>query len=121
MNNNYIFTAELVAFMERQDLPPYLYPFIKTASRKEDNSIKRDSQLIVFKINGTIDSYYTIIAKNDISIEQIEDKIQEDLGVVELSNEAQDTTRRLLEKFHRGEFTFFLNHHVDREKYQCRR
>ena len=116
MNNNYIFTAELVAFMERQDLPPYLYPFIKTASWKEDNRIRRDSQLIVFKINGTIDSYYTIIAKNDVSIEQIEDKIQEDLGVVELSNEAQDTIRKLLDRFHRGEFAFFLNHQVDKAK-----
>ncbi len=121
MNNHYIHIAELVAFVEDQDLPPSLYPFVKIASCKEDISIEEDTRLIILKIRGTVDSYHTIIVKNGINIEQVEDNIHKDLlGVVELSEETRKKLKELLEKFHRGESAFFLNHKVDIAKYRYR-
>ena len=120
MNNHYIHIADLVAFVEDQDLPPSLYPFVKITSCKEDISVEEDTRLIILKIRGTTDSYHTVIINNGIDIHQVEDKIQKDLGIVNLSEETRAKLKELLEKFHRGESAFFLNHKVDRAKYRYR-
>ncbi len=120
MDNNYIFTADLVAFVEKQDLPPSLYSFVKSASWKDDTKVEIDTRFIVFKIRGTVDSCHAIIINHAMNIEQVENKIQKDLGPIRLSNETRKTLKELLEKFRRGEFAYFLNHKVNNEKYPYR-
>jgi len=116
MENNYVFTADLVAFVEQQDLPPFLYPFIRPSNRKEMATIVGTdynlSLLVIFKIRETIDSYHTIVVNENMNIKQVEDKIQKDLGAVKLPDETRNKLKELLEKLHKGEFSYFLNHKV---------
>lgn len=123
MNNNYIFTADLIAFVEKQDLPPSLYSFVKAASWKDGIQVEKDTLVIILKIREAPDAYHAIIPprRDGTSIKQVEDRIHKDLlGVVKLSEEAQDRLNELLEKFHSGEFAYFLNCKVDKAKYPYR-
>jgi hypothetical protein len=113
MYNSYAFTANLVAFMEKQDLPPSLYPFVRSACLNNHTSVRRDDRVMIFKIEGTINSYHAVIIKNNVNVGEVEDGIVKDLsGIVELSGETRDILQKLLDGFHRGEFAYFLRYHA---------
>jgi hypothetical protein len=128
MNSRQAFTADLVAFVEYQDLPPSLYSFVSSTSWKDSIGVKKDTRIIILKIREVPDAYHAIIVNNNPrgsfaparagvtrTIEQIEAKIHKDLlGVVRLSEEAYETLRRLLVRVLKGEFAFFLNYQVSK-------
>jgi hypothetical protein len=112
------YKANLVAFMEKQDLPPSLYPFVESASRNSNIHVRRDDRIIVFKIEGTTNSYHAIIVKNHINIQEVENRIHNALsGFVELSDQARSTLGKLLDGFSRGEFAYFLRYHAYTKEY----
>ena len=104
--------ADLVAFVKPADLPPSLQPFVKS-SNKEDENIR----YVIFKIRGTVDSYYGLTIDKDTGFEKIEQKVNKDLVVVRLDDEAQKKLQALLRQFQEGQFAHYLSHQVHRAKY----
>lgn len=114
--DQYIHTADLVAFVKPLDLPPSLYPFAKCTGWHENMAEKQDQDVrfLILKIRGTVDSFHAIIVKKNMDVEQIEKKISKELGIVTLSETAREKIKELLEKFRAGEFTYFVGQHLSK-------
>jgi len=97
------------------DLPPSLQPFVKSAIQSDENI-----RYVIFKIRGTIDSYYGLPIDKDTGFEKIEQKVNKDLVMVRLDDETQKKLRALLEQFQAGQFAHYLSHQVDQVKYPHR-
>lgn len=110
--DNYVFTADLVAFVEQQDLPPHLHPFARSASRKDHVRLERNARLAILRIREAPDAWHAVIINDGMTIEEIEAKIERDLEVVRLAEETRDLLEDLLERFQKGEFTVFLRPEV---------
>jgi len=115
-----IHIADLIAFVKPLDLPPSLYPFAKCTGWEADTDAEQDIRFLILKIRGTIDSYHAIVVKNDMTIQDIEDKIHRELEIVELSESTREKLRELLQKFQNGEFTYFVRQQVDKAKFPHR-
>lgn len=112
--DHYTHTADLVAFVKPFDLPPSLYPFAKCTGWQESMTAEQDVRFLILKIRGTVDSYHAIVVKNNMDIEQVEEKIDKDLGIVKLSSASQMRLEELLQKFQSGEFTYFVRQQVNK-------
>ncbi|MGB3480083.1 MAG: DUF749 family protein [bacterium] len=120
MDNHYTHYADLVAFVKPADLPPSLYSFVESLGWRKDMSKASDKYYVVLKIKGTTDSYHAIMFESRMGIEQIEEQLHADLGVVELGNEARKELEECLALSRRGEFVHYLNHSIDPKKYPYR-
>jgi hypothetical protein len=116
-DGNYIFTADLIAFVEKQDLPPSLRPFLKSASWRDRIKVERDTRHIILRIREAPDACHAVIVNNGMGLEEIEDRIQKDLEVVRLSEETRTILKGLLERFRRGEFTYFLSREASKVRH----
>lgn len=117
---HYTHIADLAAFVKPLDLPPSLYPFAKSAGWKMNTDAEQDIRFLMLKIRGTIDSYHAIVVKNNMTIEDIEEKIHKELEIVKLSNATRARLKALLKKFRKGEFTYFVNHQINKAEYPHR-
>ena len=110
--DNYVFTADLVAFVERQDLPPHLHPFATSAGRKDHIRLERNTRLAILRIREAPDAWHAIIIDKGMDIEEIEAKIRKDLEVVRLAEDTRDLLEDLLQRLDTGEFSFFMSQEV---------
>ncbi len=118
--DHYTHIADLVVFVKPLDLPPSLYPFAKCTGWQESMTAEQDVRFLILKIRGTVDSYHAIVVKNNMDIEQVEEKIHKDLGIVKLSNATRDKLKELLQKFRSGEFTYFVRHQINKATFPHR-
>ncbi|MGB3341578.1 MAG: DUF749 family protein [bacterium] len=118
--DQYTHTADLVAFVKPLDLPPSLYPFAKCTDWQENMAAEQDVRFLILKIRGTIDSYHAIVVKNNMAIEQVEEKIHKDLGIVKLSEVTREKLKELMAKFHSGEFTYFVGQQLNKAEFPHR-
>ena len=108
--DNYVFTADLAAFLECQDLPPSLFPFVRSACWRDGVKVERDTRLIILSVREAPDACHAIIGHDGMTIEEVEEKIRKDLEVVRLSEEAHQTLKELLAKSQMGELVYFLSY-----------
>jgi len=118
--DQYTHTADLVAFVKPFDLPPSLYPFAKCTGWQENMATEQDVRFLILKIRGTVDSYHAIVVKNNMDIEQVEEKIHKDLDIVKLSNATREKLKELIAKFRSGEFTYFVRQQLSKAKFPHR-
>jgi hypothetical protein len=102
--------ADLVAFVKVPDLPPSLLPFLKLSDAKPSGDIR----ITVFKIRGTVDSYYSMPVRKGATVEAVAARMKKDLRVVRLAEESAGELSALLEKFKAGEFAHMLKHEIDK-------
>jgi FixJ family two-component response regulator len=119
-DDRYTHTADLVAFVKPLDLPPSLYPFAKCTGWQENMATEQDVRFLILKIRGTVDSYHAIVVKNNMDLEQVEEKIDKDLGIVKLSEVTREKLKELMEKFCSGEFTYFVGQQLNNVKFPHR-
>lgn len=119
-NDDYIFTGDLLAFVERQDLPPSLRPFVKHASWRDRIKVERDTRHIILRIREAPDACHAVIVNNGMSLEEIEDRIQKDLEVVRLSEETRTILKELLERSRKGDFAYFLSREASEVRHGSR-
>jgi hypothetical protein len=110
--------ADLVAFVKPSDLPSSLTPFFPAQELKKCKG--PDVRCIVLKIRGTVDSYYAMGAHIDTTVEQIETKLRQDLGVVRLTRRSQKQLKELCEELKQGKYAHFLNHRTDKKQHPYR-
>ncbi|MFH1314333.1 MAG: DUF749 family protein [Candidatus Eisenbacteria bacterium] len=108
-NDNYTFTADLLAFVEWQDLPPALYPFVRSASLRDHVMLGRKSRVLVLRIREAPEACHAIIVDKGMTMNKIEARIRRELEVVTLSEETRDALEDLLEKNQRGDLTYFIS------------
>jgi hypothetical protein len=112
--DNYTFTADLLAFLEWQDLPPELYPFARSASWRNGIPLEKRSRVIILRIREAPDAYHAIIVNNGATMAEIEAGIRAELEVVALSEETRTTLEDLLERNQRGDATYYMNNVASR-------
>ena len=103
------FTADLLAFLQWQDLPPAFYPFAKCASWRNHLDLDRRTRVIILRIREAPDALHAIIVTQTVTMSDIEAGIRRELEVVELSEETRALLEDLLERSQRGEAVYYLS------------
>jgi hypothetical protein len=115
MNKQELHIADLVAFVAPAELPGSLRPFVKT-----DRVLTGEARWVVFKIRGTVDSYYGLVLEKETGIDDVEKRIENDLGIVQMSGETKQQLDSLIEQWQHDDSVHFLSHRLDVERYPFR-
>ena len=103
------FTADLLAFLQWQDLPPAFYPFARCASWRNRLRLDRRTRVIILRIREAPDAFHAIIVNKGMKLAEIETGIRRELEVVMLSEETRVILEDLLERNAQGEAVYYLS------------